>query len=64
MKAVVYRASKGIVTEEIPLPQIGDEQVLIKVANTGFCGSDHSLIKSGGLADGTILGHEASGCGS
>jgi 2-desacetyl-2-hydroxyethyl bacteriochlorophyllide A dehydrogenase len=61
MKAIVFRASKGIVTEEIPLPQIGDEQVLIKVANTGFCGSDHSLIKSGGLTDGIILGHEASG---
>ncbi len=61
MKAVVYRATKGIVAEEVPLPQIDDEQVLVKVANTGFCGSDHSLIKSGGLSDGTILGHEVSG---
>ena len=61
MKAVVYRTAKGIVTEEVPLPQIDDDQVLIKVANTGFCGSDHSMAKSGGLSDGTILGHETSG---
>jgi 2-desacetyl-2-hydroxyethyl bacteriochlorophyllide A dehydrogenase len=61
MKAVVYRATKGIVTQDVPFPQIDDEQVLIKVANTGFCGSDHSLIKIGGLSDGTILGHEVSG---
>lgn len=61
MKAVVYRTDRGIVTEEVPLPRMDDEQVLIRVANTGFCGSDHSLIKSGGLSDGYILGHEVSG---
>jgi (R,R)-butanediol dehydrogenase/meso-butanediol dehydrogenase/diacetyl reductase len=61
MKAVVYRTANGIVAEEISLPQIDDNQVLVKVANTGFCGSDHSMIKSGGLLDGTILGHETSG---
>jgi len=61
MKAVVYRNTKGIVTEDVPLPKIDDEQVLIKVVNTGFCGSDHSMIKVGGLSDGYILGHEVSG---
>jgi len=29
--------------------------------NTGFCGSDHSMIESGSLKDGTIIGHEVSG---
>ena len=33
----------------------------MKVSNTGFCGSDHSLIESGLLPDGMILGHEVSG---
>ena len=61
MKAIVYRADKGIVAETVPMPEIDDDQVLVQVANTGFCGSDHSLIRSGGLMDGYILGHEVSG---
>jgi len=61
MKAVVYRRSQGLVAEEVPAPQFDDETLLVRVANTGFCGSDHSLIESGFLADGTILGHETSG---
>jgi threonine dehydrogenase-like Zn-dependent dehydrogenase len=47
--------------EEIAIPDPGEEFVLIRISNTGFCGSDHSLIESGFLADGTILGHEVSG---
>ncbi len=61
MPAVVYRQAKGLVLEERPVPTTGPDGVLIQVAHTGFCGSDHSLIKTGGLADGTILGHEVSG---
>ncbi len=36
------------------------DEVLVKVANTGFCGSDHSLVAGGLLPDGYILGHEIS----
>ena len=61
MKAAVYRPSTGLIIEEVPAPETGAEFVLIKVSNTGFCGSDHSLIESGFLPDGTILGHEVSG---
>lgn len=61
MKSVVYRKDRGLVVEEVPVPEPGKDAVLVKVSNTGFCGSDHSLIESGLLADGTILGHEASG---
>ena len=61
MKAVCYRRSCGLAMEEIPVPEPGERTVLIKVSDTGFCGSDHSLIESGLLADGTILGHEVSG---
>ena len=45
----------------IPLPAVEPEGVLLEVLNVGFCGSDHSLIHSGGLPDGTILGHEVCG---
>jgi 2-desacetyl-2-hydroxyethyl bacteriochlorophyllide A dehydrogenase len=61
MKAVVYRRSAGLVFEEVPKPEIGENEVLIKVADTGFCGSDHSMVESGLVPDGYILGHETSG---
>ncbi|MHB9096438.1 MAG: zinc-dependent alcohol dehydrogenase, partial [Syntrophales bacterium] len=60
MKAVIYHPA-GLGIEEIPAPDSGEEFILVKVSDTGFCGSDHSLIESGFLADGTILGHEVSG---
>ena len=61
MKAAVFRQSKGLVFEDVPVPVIGNDQILVKVADVGFCGSDHSMIESGNLADGYILGHEVSG---
>ena len=61
MKAAVYRKDKGLVVQEIPMPEAKEDGVLVKVLDTGFCGSDHSLIESGLLPDGIILGHEASG---
>ncbi|MEN8247052.1 MAG: alcohol dehydrogenase catalytic domain-containing protein [Thermodesulfobacteriota bacterium] len=61
MKAAVYRQNKGLVIEDAPMPEIGPGEVLVKIANTGFCGSDHSLLESGSLPDGIILGHEVSG---
>ncbi len=61
MKAVIYRKETGLVVEDVPVPEPGKDAVLVKVSNTGFCGSDHSLIVNGLPADGTILGHETSG---
>ncbi len=61
MKAAVFYADKGLVTEDVPMPEPGPDQVLVQVANTGFCGSDHSIIESRDVPDGTILGHEVSG---
>ena len=61
MRAAIYRKEKGLVIEDIPIPKVESDQVLVKVSHTGFCGTDHSNIESGGLQDGTILGHETSG---
>jgi len=60
MKAVVFRKDRGLVYEEVPDYALADDEVLVKVANTGFCGSDHSLVAGGMLADGYIPGHEIS----
>ena len=61
MKAIVFRRFKGLLVEEVPTPDPGMDGVLVKVSNAGFCGSDHSLMESGLLPDGMILGHEVSG---
>jgi len=63
MKAVVFRSGKKLVFEETPRPELGSDEVLIKVSDTGFCGSDHSMVEQGEafLPDGFILGHETSG---
>ena len=60
MKAVVFHKDRGLVYEEVPDYTLGPDEVLVKVANTGFCGSDHSLVAGGHLAEGYILGHEIS----
>lgn len=61
MKAVVYDSGQKLICLDVPEPRPADDEVLIEIANTGFCGSDHTLIESGGLKDGDILGHEVSG---
>ena len=61
MKAVVYRKDKGLVYEDVPDYTVTEDEVLVKVANTGFCGSDHSLVTGGLLPEGYIIGHEISG---
>ena len=61
MKAVVFRQARGLVYEEVPDYRVAADEVLVRVANTGFCGSDHSLVAGGLVPDGYILGHEISG---
>ena len=60
MKAVVFRKDRGLVYEDVPDYQVAADEVLVRVANTGFCGSDHSLVAGGLVQDGYILGHEIS----
>lgn len=57
----MFRKSAGLVYEEVPDYPMAPDEVLVKVANTGFCGSDHSLVAGGLLAEGYIIGHEISG---
>ena len=61
MKAAVFRKPQGLVVEELKAPEPGDDGILVQVSNSGFCGSDHSLIASGILPEGCIVGHETSG---
>lgn len=61
MRAGVYR-EKGVVrVEEVPVPDVGDGEVLIKVAACGVCGTDIKKIFYGYVAPPQILGHELAG---
>src|SRR5256885_5231353 len=61
MRAGVYR-EKGIVrVEEVPVPEVGDGEVLIKVATCGVCGTDIKKIFHAYVSAPQILGHELAG---
>jgi len=61
MRAGVYR-DKGVVrVEEVPVPEVGEGEVLIKVAACGVCGTDIKKIFQGYVEPPQILGHELAG---
>jgi L-iditol 2-dehydrogenase len=61
MRAGVYR-QKGIVrVEEVPVPEIAEDEVLIKVAACGICGTDIKKIFHAYVEPPQILGHELAG---
>jgi L-iditol 2-dehydrogenase len=61
MRAGVYR-DKGIVrVEEVPVPEVRDHEVLIKVAACGICGTDIKKIFQRYVEPPQILGHELAG---
>jgi L-iditol 2-dehydrogenase len=62
MTAAVMYAPGDIRVEQAPMPTPGPEQVLLKVAACGVCGSDiPRMTKNGGYVMPIICGHEFSG---
>jgi L-iditol 2-dehydrogenase len=61
MRAGVFR-EKGVVrVEEVPVPEVSDGEVLIKVAACGICGTDIKKIFQRYVEPPQILGHELAG---
>jgi L-iditol 2-dehydrogenase len=61
MRAGVYR-DKGVVrVEDVPVPEVADHEVLIKVAACGICGTDIKKIFQRYVEPPQILGHELAG---
>ncbi|MFX1557303.1 MAG: alcohol dehydrogenase catalytic domain-containing protein, partial [Promethearchaeota archaeon] len=53
---------KVIIREDLPNPEIGPDEVLIKVQKCGICGSDIGSYLTGAMeSQQIILGHEFSG---
>jgi L-iditol 2-dehydrogenase len=61
MRAGVYRGQGRVVIEHVPIPEIGEGEVLFRVAACGICGTDIKKIHHGFIAPPQILGHELAG---
>src|ERR1700730_11182810 len=61
MRAGVYRGKGVVRVEEVPVPEVGEGDVLIKVAACGICGTDIKKIFQAYVEPPQILGHELAG---
>jgi len=61
MKAVVYRGLNDVRLEEVPVPEIGAGEILVRVHTCGICGTDLKKIATGSHSAPRIFGHETSG---
>ena len=61
MPAAVYRRPGELDVTEVPLPELGPHDALVRVAYCGLCGTDLHMVLDGWGTPDTILGHEWSG---
>jgi len=61
MKAAVYRAAGRLGIEEIPVPEVGPGELLVRVEVCGVCGTDIKKIEKGLLPGPRVFGHEIAG---
>jgi L-iditol 2-dehydrogenase len=61
MKAAVYRGVNDVRLEEVPVPEIGPGEILVRVHTCGICGTDLKKIETGSHSAPRIFGHETSG---
>src|ERR1700730_11983981 len=60
-RAGVYREKAIVRVEEVPVPEVREHEVLIKVAACGICGTDIKKIFQRYVEPPQILGHELAG---
>jgi L-iditol 2-dehydrogenase len=62
MRAAVLEAANRLVVKDVPTPKLGPDQLLVKVATCGVCGTDVKLLTGKYSARyPVILGHEFAG---
>ncbi|MFA5330060.1 MAG: alcohol dehydrogenase catalytic domain-containing protein [Prolixibacteraceae bacterium] len=63
MKAAVYLGNDKMVVKNIPVPEVDDNSILLKVHSCAVCGSDIRIYHSGNsrVTPPQTLGHETSG---
>lgn len=61
MRAAVYRGPDDLRVETVPVPRIGPDELLVKVAACGVCPTDIKKILYGTVPPPRIFGHETAG---
>ena len=61
MKAAVYKGKRRLVVAEIPTPEPGPGQVLVRVRLSAICGTDVHAYMYDAPRPGTVMGHEYCG---
>ncbi len=61
MKVAAYYGPGSFKVEERSVPDIGDEEMLVKVMAVGICGTDVHKAVQQTVPAGTVLGHEVAG---
>ena len=61
MKAALLLDPHRMVVEDVPMPAVGEGEVLLKVDSCGICGTDMEFYETGSYNPDWILGHECSG---
>jgi L-iditol 2-dehydrogenase len=61
MRAAVYRGVNDVCLEEVPVPEIGPGEILVRVHTCGICGTDLKKIATGSHSAPRIFGHETAG---
>jgi 2-desacetyl-2-hydroxyethyl bacteriochlorophyllide A dehydrogenase len=68
MKAALYHAPRDIRVEDVPVPSIAADELLVRIKACGICGSDLHMYRLGmfealgrPVDNGRIMGHELSG---
>src|SRR5947199_8495718 len=61
MRAAVYRGKNQITLEQVPVPEIEEGELLVRVHTCGVCGTDLKKIEYGLADPPRIFGHEIAG---
>ena len=61
MRAAVYRGQSTVQVEEVPVPQIGPGELLVRVESCGICHTDLKKVEYDLLPPPRIYGHETAG---
>jgi len=61
MRAAVYRGPSLVAVESVPVPQIAEGEILVRVHKIGVCGTDLKKIEYGLVPPPRIFGHEFAG---
>jgi len=61
MLALVYRGKGVLQIEDIPVPEIGPGEMLVRVEACGVCGTDIKKIEKGLVEPPRVFGHETAG---